>query len=49
MSSAVKRIWIVILLPAAIQAQLLEDIRISIYFGGGDYSVDTLQAQGLYH
>lgn len=49
MSSAVKRIWIVILLPAAIQAQQLEEIRMSIYFGGDDYSVDTLQAQGLYH
>lgn len=26
-----------------------QEIRMSIYFGGGDYSVDTLQAETLHH
>jgi len=49
MSRAVKFIWVFILLPAAVQAQQPEEIRMSIYFGGGDYSVDTLQTMELYH
>jgi outer membrane protein OmpA-like peptidoglycan-associated protein len=36
-----------LLLLSAQHAQ--QEIRMSIYFGGGDYSVDTLQAIELHH
>lgn len=44
-------IWMLVLLSAAVSAQQQEqqEIRMSIYFGGGDYSVDTVQAIELHH
>ncbi len=51
MRRTVKLIWVFIFLPAAVCAQQQEhqEIRMSIYFGGGDYSVDTFQAEELSH
>lgn len=45
----VKLVWVLILFPFMLQAQRLEEIRMSIYFGGGDYSVDAMQAAELFH
>lgn len=42
---------IFVLISVAVNAQQQEqqEIRMSIYFGGGDYSVDELQAAELHH
>ena len=47
----VKLVWVFILLSATTVSaqQEQQEIRMSIYFGGGDYSVDTLQAIELHH
>jgi outer membrane protein OmpA-like peptidoglycan-associated protein len=47
----VKLVWIFIFFSTAVSAQQQEqqEIRMSIYFGGGDYHVDTLQAIELHH
>lgn len=44
-------IGIFLFLSAAVSAQQLnlQEIRMSIYFGGGDFHVDTLQAIELHH
>ncbi len=47
------RIAIVILLSTCFtgqaQTQVLDEIRMSIYFGGGSYDIDEFQQQALYH
>lgn len=45
----VKLVWISILLSTTVHAQQEHEIRMSIYFGGGDYSVDTVQILELHH
>jgi outer membrane protein OmpA-like peptidoglycan-associated protein len=45
----VKLVWIFVLFSTAAHAQQEQEIRMSIYFGGGDYHVDTLQAIELHH
>jgi outer membrane protein OmpA-like peptidoglycan-associated protein len=43
-------IWIVVsALVANAQHQQQEEIRMSIYFGGGSYDIDSEQADGLFH
>lgn len=51
MKRSVKLIWILVLLSGIARAQQpdVQEIRMSIYFGGGDYSVDTLQSFELHH
>jgi outer membrane protein OmpA-like peptidoglycan-associated protein len=51
MRNMVKFVWIFIFFSTAVSAQQQEqqEIRMSIYFGGGDYHVDTLQAIELHH
>lgn len=51
MRNKLRLIWMLVLLSAAVSAQQQEqqEIRMSIYFGGGDYSVDTVQAVELHH
>jgi outer membrane protein OmpA-like peptidoglycan-associated protein len=51
MINMVKLVWVFILLSATTVSaqQEQQEIRMSIYFGGGDYSVDTLQAIELHH
>lgn len=49
MRCVVKLVCALILFPVAVYAQRLEEIRMSIYFGGGDYSVDAIQATELHH
>lgn len=41
--------FIFLIITSAAWAQQQQEIRMSIYFGGGDYSVDTLQAEALRH
>ena len=47
------RVAIVILLSTSFavqaQSQVLDEIRMSIYFGGGRYDIDELQQQALFH
>jgi outer membrane protein OmpA-like peptidoglycan-associated protein len=45
----VKLVWVFVLFSTAVSAQQEQEIRMSIYFGGGDYHVDTLQAIELHH
>ena len=51
MRVSITLIGIFIFLSAVVSAQQQEpqEIRMSIYFGGGDYHVDTLQAMKLHH
>lgn len=44
-------VWVGLMFTVSIVvcAQQQQEIRMSIYFGGGDYSVDTLQAETLHH
>jgi outer membrane protein OmpA-like peptidoglycan-associated protein len=49
MRNTVKLIWVLVLFSTAVSAQQEQEIRMSIYFGGGDYHVDTVQATGLHH
>jgi outer membrane protein OmpA-like peptidoglycan-associated protein len=52
MRNMVKLVWVFVLLSTAVSAQQQaqpEEIRMSIYFGGGDYHVDTLQTIELHH
>ncbi|HET9054716.1 MAG TPA: OmpA family protein [Cyclobacteriaceae bacterium] len=48
MKNRVACVWVFVLLSAAVQARQEQEIRMSIYFGGGDYSVDTLQSLELH-
>lgn len=49
MRNMIKLVWVFILLSTTVAAQPEQEIRMSIYFGGGDYRVDTLQTLELYH
>jgi len=42
-------ILIVVFISVAHAQQQQEEIRMSIYFGGGSYDIDTFQADELYH
>lgn len=42
-------IGVFVFLSATVHARQQEEIRMSIYFGGGAYSVDTMQILELYH
>lgn len=48
MRNRVKLVWVFVLLSTAVHAQQDQEIRMSIYFGGGDYSIDTLQIMELH-
>lgn len=51
MKNRINLVCFFLLFSTALNAQQPEqqEIRMSIYFGGGDYSVDTLQAMELHH
>lgn len=49
MRNMVKLVWVFVLFSTVAYAQQEQEIRMSIYFGGGDYQVDTLQIEGLSH
>lgn len=49
MRNMVKLVWVFVLFSTAVSAQQEQEIRMSIYFGGGDYHVDTVQAIELHH
>ena len=42
-------IWIVVSALVANAQQQQEEIRMSIYFGGGSYDIDSFQADELFH
>ncbi|HEU5289099.1 MAG TPA: OmpA family protein [Cyclobacteriaceae bacterium] len=42
-------IWIVVSALVADAQQQQEEIRMSIYFGGGSYDIDSFQADELFH
>lgn len=48
MMNRVKLVWVFVLLVTAVHARQEQEIRMSIYFGGGDYHVDTLQIMELH-